>query len=149
MRRAVRIRRSARELALKVLYEHDIRGGNPLQSLSYLANEEGLAEESRLFAQELVEGVLAKRVEIDKCIASYSQDWRLERLAAVDRNILRLSLYELFYRPDIPVGVSINEAVELAKVYGDEDSSRFINGILGRIVREVPLEKAGGGGTRD
>ncbi len=142
-------RRLGRELAIKVLYESEIGGGDLEASLDYHADEEDAPAESRSFAAELIKGITACLDELDKYIATYSRDWRVERLAAVDRNILRLSLYELLHRPDIPASVSINEAVELAKLYGDDESSRFINGILGRVARELSPAGAGQGGPRD
>lgn len=96
------------------------------------------------FGLRLVEGVLSHRPEIDKAIQDHSQEWSLERMPVVDRNIIRLGIYEMLYEEDIPVSVSINEAVELAKTYGTRDSSKFINGILGRIAqeREAILEES-------
>jgi transcription antitermination factor NusB len=79
-------------------------------------------------------GTVENLAEIDRIIAAYSKDWQLDRLARVDRNIMRLAVYEILYREDIPAGVSVNEAVELAKIFGGEDSGRFVNGILGRVV---------------
>ena len=75
--------------------------------------------------------------KIDQLIEQYSKDWKLDRMAAVDRNLLRLAIYEILYMPDIPSAVSINEAVELAKIYGSDESAKFVNGILGNLVRQL------------
>jgi N utilization substance protein B len=89
---------------------------------------------------KLVEGVVANQEELDKLIRQHSEHWRLERMAAVDRNLLRLALYELLHVPEVPAKVVINEAVELAKKYGSEESGSFINGILDRVRQEVGRE---------
>ena len=88
------------------------------------------------YVWQVVSGVRSKREEIDGIIERYSKDWPVERMAVVDRNILRLAVYEMFHVPDVPPKVAINEAVELAKKYGDRDSYRFVNGILDRIFKE-------------
>lgn len=137
-------RRLARELALKALYQHDLVGADPRQALDHLCAEEAAGLESRRFAADLVSGVLDHRKEIDEHIAAYARDWRLERIAPVDRNILRLGIYEILHRPDVPTGVAINEAVELAKTYAEEESGRFINGILGQLARTAGVEARGG-----
>ena len=98
----------------------------------------------RDFALPLVEGVLAHRVETDERITRYTENYELGRLAVVDRNILRLAIYEMLHRPDIPPVVSINEAIEIAKRFGSEESSRFVNGILDRVKLDLkrPLRTA-------
>lgn len=136
-------RRLGREIALKVLYQHDMAGGDPIRAIGFVCDEEGAPAQAREFARELIEGTLAQRKGIDDCIASYARDWRLERLAPVDRNILRLAIFEILYRSDIPHGVSVNEAVEMAKAYGEEESGRFINGILGQIIKDCIREEGG------
>jgi N utilization substance protein B len=88
------------------------------------------------FARELVTGVTAEREELDRVIGGHAEDWSVERMAAVDRAILRLAAYELHSRPDVPTAVAIDEAVEAAKELSTADSGRFVNGILGRIARE-------------
>lgn len=129
-------RRLARELALKALFQVDLVGGDGAEVLKYLFEEDQPLSEVEAFARELVTGTLAHRREIDAQIARYARDWRLERLAAVDRNILRLAIFELLFRRDVPAGVAINEAVELAKTYGEAESGRFVNGILGQLARD-------------
>ena len=129
-------RRAARELAMKVLFQWDLVPCRWEKALAYLAEEEQISGGLLDFAEQLVRGVTENAEELDEIIGRYTRDWRLERLATVDRAILRLGLYEILHRDDIPIRVSINEAVELAKVYGTNDSSRFINGLLGQYVRE-------------
>lgn len=134
-------RRAAREEAFKVIFQVDL-GKNPwTEALSRILNDLSLSEESRLFFKQLVEGTMTHLTEIDAEISKYAQDWKLDRMLSTDRNILRMSIYELKYQKDIPAGVTVNEAVELAKIYGDEDSGRFINGILGNIIRSSGLIK--------
>lgn len=130
-------RRRAREAALKALFGIDLGHTRPELAVRHAVELVGLDEPSATFVRELVKGVLAHREAIDQRIQRFSPEWRLERMATVDRNILRLSVFELLHRPDIPPSVSINEAVELAKKYGDKDSSRFVNGVLGQIAREL------------
>lgn len=134
-------RRAAREEAFKVIFQVDL-GKNPwVEALSRVLEDSSLSEESRLFLKQLVEGTMTHLSEIDAEISKYAQDWKLDRMLSTDRNILRMSIYELKYQKDIPAGVTVNEAVELAKIYGDEDSGRFINGILGNIIRSSGLIK--------
>lgn len=128
-------RRKAREVALRVLFQIDL-GRHTVESAWPLAVEgEDLPPASLTFARELAEGVVAHSAEIDALLSQYSEGWKVSRMAGVDRNILRLAAYELLHRPDIPASATINEAVELAKVYGTEDSPRFINGVLGELAR--------------
>lgn len=107
------------------------------EALRYNASELGLTESAREFAEQLCRGALARRAEIDRLLEEYSIDWRVERMPYVDRNILRLAVYELLHEPSTPPSVAVNEAVELAKMYGDANSGRFINGILGSILRTL------------
>lgn len=127
-------RRQSREAALQTVFQVDVGKADPEQALNYLARDGGIKKEDFEFARQLVMGTLENLAEIDRIIAAYSKDWQLDRLARVDRSIMRLAVYEILYREDIPAGVSVNEAVELAKIFGGEDSGRFVNGILGRVV---------------
>ena len=88
------------------------------------------------FTRELVEGVVEHRAELDDLIRRYADRWALERMPIVDRNLLRIGIFELLHRPDVPAAAAINEAVELAKILSTEDSGRFVNGLLGRVARE-------------
>lgn len=128
-------RRRAREGALALLYSSDITESDAMSIV-----EEGLYPDDGVtvsdYAEALVEGVTAHVSEIDARLASTSENWTLERMPVVDRAILRIAVYEMLYVDEVPVSVAINEAVELAKMYGGEDdSSRFVNGVLGRIAR--------------
>jgi transcription antitermination protein NusB len=130
-------RRTARERALQALYQLDVAKGSALEALAS-AWESEPAEgkpdpEARRFAQELVQGVLDHLSEIDALIEEHSHNWRLERMARIDRNVLRLAIFELKYRDEVPRNVTLNEAVELGKMFGAEGSSAFINGLLDRI----------------
>lgn len=131
-------RRLGRELALKALYQHDLVGGSAEELLEYLGTEERVPAVSLAFARELVRDVLDERRRLDDLIQRYSREWPLERMAAVDRNILRLGVCELLFHLETPVSVVINEAVELAKRYGELESYRFVNGILGQVARDLP-----------
>lgn len=136
-------RRHAREIAFKIIFQADV-GRNPWQEvLPRTLSETNLPEKSRDFLVASVKGTIAHLKEVDGIITKYAVDWRLERMANTDRNVLRLAVHELLYMPDIPASVTANEAVELAKRYGDEESGRFVNGILGNIVRQVVPGKAG------
>ncbi|EKP93829.1 NusB antitermination factor [Thermaerobacter subterraneus DSM 13965] len=138
-------RRRGREIALQVLFQWEA-AGHPLEAgLQWAAGEYNPGEEVLAFAADLAGGVTRHRLDIDGLIARYARDWDLERLARVDRNILRLGIYELLYagRPDVPPPVAINEAVELAKRYSSEDAARFINGILGQLARDRGLAGEG------
>ena len=132
-------RRLARETALQVLFQRDLTK-EPLVTAEIVerwATEFVVPEASKSFAQGLVDGTIAHQEEIDKMIASYAQDWTLSRMANVDRNVMRLATYEILFCPDIPGRVSLNEAIELAKRFGGEESAKFVNGILDRVVASV------------
>lgn len=132
-------RRAAREQALKILFQVDVGGLSAEEAIEAWREAEG--REPDEFAVRLVEGVYERMAELDTIIAEASKSWSLQQMAAVDRNILRMALYEILYCDDIPTAVAINEAVELAKKYSTEKSGRFINGLLGDIVRG--LERKG------
>ncbi len=130
-------RRRAREVALQVLFQVDVGKSKPERALLYTLSEFNVTGETAAFARRLVEGTLAHKEEIDALIRKYAIDWDLPRMANVDRNILRLGIYEMLYHEETPLSVAIDEAIELAKTFSHEDAPRFINGILGRIAREV------------
>jgi N utilization substance protein B len=138
-------RRRAREVALQLLYQNDVGGEDTLDTLEGTSRRlagKRKDPEVEAYARELLRETLGRRGEIDDALASLSEHWKLHRMSAVDRNILRLAGAELMYRPDIPPKVAINEAVELAKKYGDTDSPRFVNGILDSLLRsrQKPLD---------
>jgi len=127
-------RRRAREYALQILFQLDIIKTSFDENLFKNFWEESEEEEDvKEFASALIRGTLEHLEEIDKAIEQVAEHWSLKRMAVVDRNILRLATYEFLYRNDIPPLVTINEAVEIAKKYGTEESSAFINGVLDKI----------------
>lgn len=129
------IRRQAREAVVKALFAVDLGRMEPERALEHVLEEAGLPPGGAAFARELMAGTVEHLKGLDAIIDEVALGWRVERMPPVDRNILRLALYEIAHREDIPAGASVNEAVEIAKRYGDEDSPRFINGVLGEIVR--------------
>lgn len=131
----MRKRTKAREQALQILYQIDITKDDIKTCLDdFWNNRETDADGSvKEFTEGLVLGVLEHKDEIDKTISEAAENWQLNRMATVDRNILRIATYELLYREDIPPKVSINEAIDIAKKYGDQDSGKFVNGILDKI----------------
>lgn len=149
----MQVRSAARRLALDVLYEAEIRGSLPLDAFESrrgygwavpTASDE-LAEpgssdaatvpsdEAVAYARHLVAGVQEHHADIDELISTYADRWTIERMPVVDRNVVRIALFELLWADDVPVPVAINEAVELAKAFSTDDSGRFVNGLLGRI----------------
>ena len=136
-------RRRSRQFALQALYQLDVTKQDAIKAIAegkehFLPNEEKDG-----FVERIILGVLGHCQEIDRLIEQYSENWRLERMSIVDRNILRMAIFELLYCDEIPPKVTMNEAVDLGKKYGSEDSGSFINGILDRIQNEVirkPLE---------
>jgi len=134
-------RRTGRERALQALYQMEMSALLPEDALETAWNaepEEGPPDpEAKRFALELVQGVIEHRDEIDGLLEQHSHNWRLDRMARVDRNVLRLAVFELKWRPDIPMKVTLNEAVELGKAFGSEASSAFVNGLLDRIALEM------------
>jgi len=123
-------------LALKFLYQIDISKEDSAQALGYFWQEHRAAKPIRDFADAAIRGIVANLPQIDKLLIKYTQNWQLKRMAIIDRNILRLGCYELLFLEDIPARVSLNEAIELAKKYGDTESSKFVNGILDKIHKE-------------
>jgi N utilization substance protein B len=130
-------RRRARRQAIDVLYQADVTGRDPRLAL---AEWHAAGREVDPFAEELVEGVTANRAPIDEMLSAHSEHWKLDRMASVDRTILRLAVFELVHRPDVPVAAAISEAVEIAKELSTEDSGRFVNGILGNVAAELGRE---------
>jgi N utilization substance protein B len=126
-------RRKARVLALQALFELDTVGHPPEQTLARLAEEMAVLDEALRFAVELTDGVLQNRESIDHLIADTAPAFPLDQIAAIDRNILRLAIYEVVIDNKVPMRAAINEAVELAKEFGGETSPKFINGVLGAI----------------
>lgn len=133
----------AREMAVQMLYQSDL-GGSPLPQIfnafdlsEYLAQSgKQQTEEAFLFAQELVKGTLESRERIDELIRGQADNWRLERMPAVDRNVLRLAIFEMLHETGTPKLVVVDEAIELAKKFGSEQSGRFVNGLLDGLLKQ-------------
>ena len=126
-------RRRARTLAFKALYEVDTVGHGIDETLTHLLTKGGLSRENAAFARELVSGVIQNKEKIDLNIRNFAPAWPLEQIPVVDRNILRLAIFEVLLDNKVPVKVAINEAVELAKAFGSDNSSKFVNGVLGSV----------------
>ncbi len=163
-------RREARERAVQFLFQHDLNPPAELekalqqfwetQRAAAIAEEKGGAtwgqpvelppptpdeEEIRQFAEPLIRGALEHREEADEIIKNHARNWELHRMAAVDRNVLRLAIYEMLHRNDIPPVVSINEAVDIAKKFSTQDSGKFVNGILDKVKSELMRPARGAG----
>lgn len=130
-------RRQARETALQVMFAFDIGNIEKEQIFPHITEEFKTSAKAQEFAQNLVDGTILHLEKIDTLIAQLTKGWDIKRLAAVDRNIMRLALYEIFYCGGIPPAVSVNEAVEIAKIFGGEKSGSFVNGILGHVVENL------------
>jgi N utilization substance protein B len=130
----VAARTKARKRALDVLFEADVRGSDPLHTLAdWIGRSDPPVPD---YSQELVRGVTAHRARIDELVASYAEDWSIERMPPVDRAVLRLALFELLWCEAIPDAVAIDEAVELAKSLSTEASPGFVNGVLSKVLRD-------------
>lgn len=138
----MRKRTQARELALQLMYQLDLRGDEILDEVNAALSPAAGDPEMLDFARELVHGCREKQSEIDRQIEEVAKNWQLKRMAAIDRNILRLATYELLYREDIPPLVTINEAIDIAKKFSTKNSGPFVNGILDNIrLRSAPPGK--------
>lgn len=130
-------RRTARKKALQALFQIDIAHTSPKEAIEHVLQ----GEEADEFLTRLVEGTNHHMQEIDEMIKPFLVNWKIERLAAVDRTILRMAVYEMKYEKDIPVNVTLNEAIELAKTFGDEKSGRFVNGVLSSVKNSLEESK--------
>lgn len=138
----MKVRRRARVLALQALYEIDSTGHPSARVLHHLLeDDQHLTPEGVAFTTQLVSGVLACYQQLDQIIQQHAPEWPVEQLAIIDRNILRMALYELQHVADVPVKVAVNEAVELAKTFGSDTSPRFVNGVLGAFLLKHPHPK--------
>ena len=133
----MRNRTKSREYALQMLYQADIRRTGQAQILEEFWRDQETTEDVKTFANQLFEGTLTRLAEIDPLIARHADNWDMKRMSVIDRNILRLGVFELMHLDDVPPKVCINEAVELAKRFGDEESGKFINGILDAIHKKT------------
>lgn len=126
-------RRQAREKSLQILYQFDVTKVNIQEIIDQRLEEETINENVRTFIANIIEGTVNNLDEIDNIIKQYAVDWTIERMPTVDRNILRIAIYEMNYTKGTPIKVILNEAIELAKTFGSDNSAKFINGILGKI----------------
>ena len=141
------LRRDGREAAIQFLYQYDAhKPANIEEALTGFWKQTEEPQNVRDFANDLLRGVLEKLPEVDAKIRTLADNWDFERLAVVDRNILRLAVYEMLYRPEIPPVVSINEAIEIAKKFSTAESGSFVNGLLDRVKKELlrPARQAAG-----
>ena len=129
-------RRRSREIILKLLYQKELNEQNPEDMLEQFWHEREENEEVKIFVASIFCGVNESKDELDTWIMKYSKNWDLNRLSIIDKCILRLSVYELLYRKDIPPNVSINEAIDISKKYSNADAGKFINGILDKVSKE-------------
>jgi N utilization substance protein B len=134
----MKTRRRARRATLEALYEVDIADHSPFDVLKRRLLDQPLDEPGEEFAIKLMEGVLEHQGGMDLVIARYAPEWPLDQMATIDRNILRIAIYEFLVDDETPVKVAINEAVELAKLYGSDSAPRFINGVLGTLADLIP-----------
>ncbi|HFD40834.1 MAG TPA: transcription antitermination factor NusB, partial [Anaerolineae bacterium] len=130
----MKVRHRARMAVLQALYEVDSTGHPPGRVMEQRLLESDLPEAVEQFARDLFYGTLDHRAEVDALIARYAPEWPVDQIAIIDRNILRIAIYEILHQMDTPIKVAINEAVELAKQFGSDSSSRFVNGVLGSLV---------------
>lgn len=133
----MRKRSVARECALKILYQIEIFGATPEKVLfDFWLQESEHDQEVQDFATGIVQGIYTRLDEIDRKISDYATNWQVSRMAIIDRNVMRMGVYELLHAVDIPPKVAINEEVDLAKKYGDKESGKFVNGILDKIHKQ-------------
>ena len=133
-------RRISRECAAQFLYQQDVCALSPQElekALEGFWSLRELVDPVKVFSEELIRGVLSKRAEIDEKIKGYADNWDMDRIAKVDLSVLRMAVYEMLFRDDIPPVVSINEAIEIAKRFSTEDSGRFVNGVLDRVRKDL------------
>ena len=135
-------RRKGRELALQALYQIELTADPSGAAVERFLNHFEGRPDAKEFARRLVSGVISQRPELDRLIEQSTEHWKMDRLAKVDHELLRLAAYEVAFCPDIPVAVSLDEAVEIAKRFGSEDSASFINGVLDRIAQTNRAESA-------
>jgi N utilization substance protein B len=145
-------RRLAREIAVQSLYQMEMNEVGAAEAVNMLINEAAEDNETevvihdadvmRTYVTEMVQGAWNNKEAIDGLLVEYLKGWQISRLSRVDRQILRLSTYEMVFRDDIPAKVSVNEAIELSKYFGTDESGKFVNGVLGRMIQEVSTIKA-------
>ena len=129
-------RRKARAAAMQVLLKLDLVDSARAETVDWVTNELALDRRGRRFAKSIVEGIISRKYSIDELIGRYAVEFPVNQLSVVDRNLLRVAVFEILFQPETPVKVVINEALELAKLFGGENSGKFINGVLGSLVDE-------------
>jgi N utilization substance protein B len=129
-------RKASREIAMKLLYQLEIQKEDKEEQISTILDENELTDKDKAYVLDVIEGIEKNLLCIDKLIEKYSKGWKINRIPKVDLSILRLAIYEIKFREDIPSNVSINEAIDLAKKYSGEESGAFINGVLGKVFSE-------------
>ncbi len=135
------LRRISREIVLQALYALEFSAGMPEDVLNYLYSENNIPSETRIFIEDLLRQVIQNQQYLDSLISKKALNWNLKRVALLDKLIIRIALAEIYYMDNIPSNVSINEAIELAKKYSTEQSSRFVNGILDAVSKDgVPVK---------
>ncbi len=133
-------RRVARETAVKTLFQREFHDISPKDALPLaLEDAADLTENDMIFAQQLIDGVISHQSQLDATLNEFAVDWKMERIAKLERSILRFALFELMFMDDVPVGVTVNEAIEITKIYSTQDASRFINGILGNVIQHMKV----------
>jgi len=137
----VSTRHQARERALQILFQHDIHGKSGVK-LDEFWKEYGTTDDAKAFAEQLVKGVLDHKKDLDALLGKYATNWKVSRMPIVDRNILRAGLYELLWMEDVPAKVTMDEAIELAKSFGDDEASKFVNGVLDKVLATDPKLEA-------
>ncbi|MBI2213586.1 MAG: transcription antitermination factor NusB [Acidobacteria bacterium] len=132
-------RRKARELALQMLFQHDVAGNDPDEIIETFEDIQRVRPNIREFAIRVFRGTLEKQAEIDTIVVEQTENWRIERMPVVDRNLIRMAIYEMKYLDDTPKLVILDEAIEIAKRFGTNKSSQFINGILDGVLKRYNL----------
>jgi N utilization substance protein B len=132
-------RRKARELALQMLFQNDIAGNDPSEIIETFEDIQRVRPNIREFAIKVFRGTLEKQADIDKILVEQTENWRIERMAVVDRNLIRMAIFEMLYLDDTPKLVILDEAIEIAKRFGTNKSSQFINGILDGVLKRYNL----------
>ena len=136
-------RTKARGIALQVLYEYDLTGHPPSLSIDQRLSDEPVEDKLKIFSQEIITGVVPIIQQLDEIISRNAPDWPLDQVATIDRNIIRIALWEFGVEQCTPIKVAINEAIELAKVFGSDSTPRFVNGVLGSLAaRTVEIQNA-------
>jgi len=142
-------RRKARESALQILFQLEFNNTQVEKILTRCWKEKKASEEIKDYSTELVKGIISHQEEIDNLIQLTSDHWRLSRMAFVDRNILRIAVFELLYKKNIAPAIAINEAIEIAKKYSSDDAAAFVNGLLDAIRKKLETKKASSGEGKD